>query len=415
MRQLAAIAISIGLAKSSLGLGQIGSWEQLLFIGTTCTFFWVNGLLHAMLPIYPNLPESGRKSLIFNTFAVFNALAAILFFFLFFVKKWLVPALTGQPDLPDFDLFIVWLCLGLPSFPVEHFFLLKEKGRAIFWWGVAGFGGQVLCAVVPIWLGFGIKGALVSLIVLTAVRWLFSAWLTFRWGKNKLDKPLIVNYLRLAGPLMANQIAGSFILLFDAWLVGWYFKNEALFAIFRYGAREFPLALALSTGLATAMVPRIAADFSGGLDELKTRNRRLMHLVFPAVIGLLLVSKWLFPLVFNPNFAASVPVFNLFLLISASRLVQTYPAMLALGETKAVFWITILEILVKIALGFWLIKIGGLPGLALANVLAFWVEKLGQMFFLWKKHGLSPRELMDWPLFFGYSVAMLAAFAVANL
>lgn len=413
MRQFAAIAISIGLAKSGLLIGQIGAWEQLLFIGTTCTFFWVTGLLHGMLPIFPKLSENGRKSLIFNVFALFNGIAAVLFLVLFFGKEQLVPALTGRAELPNFGLFIGWLCLGLPSYPVEHFFLLKEKGPAIFWWGLAGFGGQVFCAVVPIFLGFGLDGALIALIVLAAARWLFSAWLAFRWGKTGLDKPLIINYLSTSWPLMANQIAGSFILLFDAWLVGWHYRDEVIFAIFRYGAREFPLALALSMGLATAMTPRIAADFSGGLAELRTRNRRLMHLVFPSVIGLLLLSKWLFPLVFSPGFAASVPVFNLFLLISASRLVMTYPAMLALGEGRAVFYITILEVLVKVALGFWFIKIGGLPGLALANVLAFWVEKLGQLLFLWKKHGIAPREIMDWPLFFGYSAAMMAAWMVA--
>mgnify|MGYP000894271773 CR=1 FL=1 len=415
MRQLSAVAISIGLAKSSLSLGQIGAWEQLLFIGTTCTFFWVTGLLHGMLPIYPNLPENQRKSLIFNVFVVFNGLATGLFLLLFFGKNWIVPALTGRPELEHFDLFVLWLCIGLPSYPVEHYFLLKEKGCAIFWWGIFGFGGQICCAVLPIWLGFGLHGALIALISLSAARWFFSAYLTVRWGKLFLDKSLIISYLQISWPIMANQIAGSFVLFFDAWLVGHYFHDEAAFAVFRYGAREFPLALALSTGLATAMVPRLAADFSTGLDELRSRDRKLMHLVFPAVIGLLLLSKWLFPLVFNPNFGASVPIFNLFLLISASRLVMTYPAMLALGEVRAVFWVTILEILVKIALGFWLIKIGGLPGLALANVLAFWVEKIGQMLFLWKKHGVLPGQILDLRLFLGYSAAMLAAWAVSCL
>jgi Polysaccharide biosynthesis C-terminal domain len=413
MRQGAAILTSIGLAKSGLGLGEIGTWEQLLFIGSTCTFFWIIGLLHSMLPIYPKLDENERKSLIFNAFCIFNLLAFCLFLILFFCKKWVTPLLSGRAEIPFFELFSIWLCWSIPSFLVEHFYLLKENGRAIFWWGVFGFGGQVACVLVPIFFGFGLRESILSLIFLSVIRWIWTLLLTIRWGAITWHKSLIINYLRQSWPLVLNQLAGNFILLFDAWLVGWWFKNEAIFAIFRYGAREFPLALALSTGLATAMIPLIAAEKWGGLAELRRRNLRVMHLVFPAVILLILNSKSLFGVVFNPDFAESAPIFNVFLLTTASRLLMTYSPMMAFGESRMIFKITLVEIFVKISTSFLFIKFWGLPGLAFSTVLAFSIEKGLQALFLRKKHGISLFQIVDLKWFLGYSAGMILAFLIA--
>jgi hypothetical protein len=41
MRLGAVVLTSILLAKSSLGIAEIGGYELLLYIGTTLTFFWV--------------------------------------------------------------------------------------------------------------------------------------------------------------------------------------------------------------------------------------------------------------------------------------------------------------------------------------------------------------------------------------
>ncbi|MEZ5032210.1 MAG: hypothetical protein R2787_12460 [Saprospiraceae bacterium] len=40
-RQGATVLIAILLAKSDLSLGDIGQYEQLLFLGYTLTFFWL--------------------------------------------------------------------------------------------------------------------------------------------------------------------------------------------------------------------------------------------------------------------------------------------------------------------------------------------------------------------------------------
>ena len=50
------------------------------------------------------------------------------------------------------------------------------------------------------------------------------------------------------------------------------FTDENAFAIFRYGARELPLATALVGGLYTAMVPEVAKNLSQALPLLKQKS-----------------------------------------------------------------------------------------------------------------------------------------------
>lgn len=413
LRQATVILTGILLAKSGLPLTEIGTFEQLLFIGTTCTFFWMNGLLQGLLPIYPTLDENGRKSLIIKVFALLNGLAIGLFLLFFGLEKWVSFAFTGRAELPHFTLFAAWLALTIPSYPVEQFYLLKNRPAAIIAWGLAGFGLHLLAVILPIRAGLGLRGMLLAMLALAAARWI---WAAFIFLKNSLPaahltahfSPLTA-YLKLSAPLAANSIIGNLIVVFDVWLVGWWFRDEAVFAIFRYGSREFPLAIALSAGLSAAMIPLLAGAVKTGLPELRRKSVRLMFWVFPPAIGLMLCSGWLFPQVFNSEFSEAAPIFNIYLFLATSRVVLTPVPMMAFGETRAIFWVSIIELLVKILTGFLFIHLWGLSGLAWSMVVAFWVEKLGQAWFLRRKYGIGPGEIVDFRWLVFWSLGLMGA------
>jgi O-antigen/teichoic acid export membrane protein len=138
-----------------------------------------------------------------------------------------------------------------------------------------------------------------------------------------------------------------------------------------------------------------------------------MHLLFPLTITLLFLSEPLFPVVFNPDFAASAPLFNIYLLITASRVLLPNAIVLAKGEPRAIFGVGMVELAVKIALGFLFIHWWGLAGVAWSAVLAFWVEKLGLIWFLEKKHDVRTRKWLDLQWYWGYLAALAAAFMIS--
>lgn len=415
MRQGSIFLTSIVLAKSGLGMEGIGAYEVLLYIGTAVTFFWVSGLLQAMTPVHGRLHPADRGAFLFNVFLVFCGISAALCGLLLLTENWVVPLLTGLPQVPYFGLFCAYLFFYLPAFQVEYIYLLRKKARQVLAWGLVSFGLHVAAVGLPLCMGGGLRESLLALTGLNAVRWLWTAGLVGRIKRVSLRLDLIRQYLVFSLPLTAGVLVGNVILLFDNWLVGWYYRDEAVFAMFRYGAREFPLALALATALGVSIIPRLSEDLAGGLADLKAMTRRLFHLLFPLTIVLLLFSRWLFPLVFNPGFAASAPIFNIFLLLTASRVLLPNSVVLAIGSPRVILYISLVELAVKVTLGFLFIRWWGLAGVAWSAVAAYWTEKIGLVWYLERYYGVRTAQWLDWRTYGCWVAALMAAYVLISV
>ncbi|MCB0524535.1 MAG: polysaccharide biosynthesis C-terminal domain-containing protein [Lewinellaceae bacterium] len=410
MRMGSAILTGILLAKTGLSTAEIGAWEMLLYLGTTFTFFWVNGLLQGMLPIHSKLGEAAQKEFIFNNFLLFCGIALVVFLVLIIGESWIAPALTGLTQVPYFKLFCFYLLFNLPSYPVENIYLVKEHPLRIALWGMAIFGLHLVAIFLPILLGLGLGGGIKALVVLGFLKFLWSFRLALSYGSFKFNPDLLKALILFSAPLMLTTVVGNLMLLFDNWLVNWHFKDPSVFAIYRYGAREFPLALALLTALGTSLIPNLSVLPEIGLRDLKSKSLRLMHLLFPLNILLICTSAWLFPRVFNPDFALSAPIFNIYLLTLASRVLLPASIMMANDDSGNIFRISILEMSVKVILGFWFIRLWGLEGLAWSVVISFWVEKIGLILILELKHGIRTLDWVSWKWYLFYVSALFVSY-----
>jgi len=124
----------------------------------------------------------------------------------------------------------------------------------------------------------------------------------------------------------------------------------------------------------------------------------------------MLTSDWWFPLVFNSNFAESANVFDVFLLIVISRLIFPQTILIALGKTKTILFISILETLLNIVLSIWLVHIYGLVGIAFGTVLAFMFEKIVIAFYLKTKEGIRFSDYTPVGWFTFYSLILVGVY-----
>ena len=411
MRLGTAVGISIVLAKSGLSAAEIGVYEMLLYVGTILSFFWVNGLLQGIPPLFQRKTPEAQARFYTQIFIIFSALAVGLYLLLTLGESRVCQWLTGREALPYFKWYALFLLFNLPTYPVEYFYLVQGRPWKIAFWGLAGLGGQFLAVALPVWAGSGMELAMQALAAVGLLKFLWALGLVLRLGSGQWQFGEIRDYLRFSWPLTLNVLAGNIIVLFDSWLVSWYYHDEAMFAIYRYGSREFPLATALATALGVVMSSRISADREAGLQELKRRSTRLMHTVFPITIGLLFVAPLLFPLVFNPDFAASAPLFNIYLLVTASRVLLPNAVVLALGAPQMIFRWGLVELVLKVLSGFIFIHFWGLPGVAWSVVLTFWVEKIGLSWYL-QRQGIRPGDWLPVRVYFFWIVLLAAAYMI---
>jgi len=376
MRQGSIILIGIFLTKSAIGIDAIGQYELLFFIGTTLSIFWVNSMLQGVLTMYPKLNFEQQRDLIFNTYTTILGTGIFMLLIFMMGKHFLLPALTGQADVPYFWLYFLFFTINLPTYLVEYIYLLDNRPKHIFGYGVFSFGLQFLVIVLPLYLGYTLRESFICLVFLGVLKHFWTLWLVFRKGFPKFDASLLSPYWKVVVPLIGVAIMGGFTLFFDNWLVGYVFKDEGTFAIFRFGARELPLVTALGMAFGTALIPEVSKSEAFALKQIKQKSAYLMHFLFPISLLLLLTSRNWFPWLFSSEFIESAAIFNVYLLLVISRLI--FPNSILVGKkwTKIQFWATFVGLIFNIGLSVWWVFQFGIIGIAYATVVAFFIEKL---------------------------------------
>lgn len=406
-----AILISVAMAKSGIDLSVIGLYEALMLIGAALTSFWMSGLANGILPVYPTLEDKEKSAFLFNVFVLFVVLSTSVTGLMWLFREPIRLGMTNLETLPHFDLLCIYLALNLPTFLVEYVYILLKKSKEIVLFGVFSFLGQFLVVVVPLFLGYSLAWSFTGMVIMAAIKfiWLISILIKKRrinWHFQRLQPYLIIAY-----PIILYTFIGGIMTYVDGVVVMKFYDEEQL-AVYRFGAREFPLALALLTAMSTALVPNIAEHLPSGLGQIKHRTRNLMLPLFGMSIALVFVSEWAYPLVFSEDFTDSAWVFNVYLLALVSRILLPQTILIGLKKTKIILWASLIETALNLALSLWLIQFMGLFGVALATVIAFLTEKVILMIYTHRVLKIKLSEYLDVKRYLICSLGLIVAFFI---
>lgn len=391
-RQIAIVLGSIILAKSAMSTQDIGKFETLNYLGQFMAVFWVNGLTQAFLAIYPKVAQSQQRNFVSAVFIFFTLLSLACSLILLLGRPLLLPFLIESKSIEGFYWFCLYSFASIPSFLIPSILMLRSESKELLKFTLFYFFGYITVFLLNMLLG----GQLINLLILLNV-FAFSLLfisakfsLTFSW--HPTYKKWIKRLMLIGSPLIGYSILSGLAPLFDSWLVQRFYEDKSVFAIYRYGAREFPLTVTLAIGLGTALVSTVSNNLNDGCQQIKDRSRRLYPFVFITSAILILTSDFFFTRVFNPDFKSSVPVFNLYILIIISRMIYPQTIMMGLKRTKALLYISIVELFINIFCSFVLGYKFGLIGIAAGTLIAFTAEKIMQAMYLFFVKGISIRS-----------------------
>jgi O-antigen/teichoic acid export membrane protein len=428
MRQFGFILTSFLLAKSGLPINEIGVFETLLFIGTSLSYFWINGLIQSVLAFIPNINKEEKQSVYFSIALIFMGLSGFLFLILKLFPTFILSALTSSPTLPYFDLFSLYLLFNLAPFFLEGFWAVENRPLSIFVF--SGISNLILpfAVAIPLWLNQSFEISFYGLLIVALMRFIWLIIVLIKNNNFTINYTQLNQFIKLSLPIMAYSLLNGFVMTFIFWIVGNHLAgNTAEFAIFRFGAREFPLIAALSTGLSNAFVPKISEKMAqnaqislrgieateGGIFlELKHKTTQLFHILFPISIVLMLASKQLFPFVFNPSFVRSADIFNIFLLLLISRALFPQTILLALKQTKTLLIISIIETISIVLLSYFGIYCLNTEGVAWALVLGFLLEKIIIICVLKRRYSIDFQYYTNVSLYFIYSALLILSYFI---
>jgi len=404
--------ISIAFAKSNYTVNDIGLYEKFIYFAGALSFFWTNGLIQSLLGQYHKIKSKNEQATyIFNNVILAATFSVLIFLIVLSFEKPLSRFFINNEALPYKFIFLSYLLISPLTYFIEYIYLLNNKLSSIYLYGVVSYFFQLLIIIIPAFILNDLVYSLWGLLIITLLRliWLFKTLLKFSIFSLSLNQIKLA--LKLSRPLILGAFIAGSIPYVDGILVAMHF-DDSIFAIYRYGARELPISVLLASAFSNAMIPILnnSTSIIPGIKQLKRQALQLMHVLFPLSIVLMITSFYLFKYIFNPIFIDSAPIFNIMLLLVIPRMVFPQTILLAQGQNKYLLWASIIEFFTKLAFSFILLSTFSIKGIALATVIAFSIEKIILMFFVYKKNQLLPHHYTHMSWFIFYSILTITTY-----
>jgi O-antigen/teichoic acid export membrane protein len=376
LRLSSILLVGIFFAKGNLSLSDIGGYESIMFLSSLVSFFWVSAILNGLISKYQTLKEEEKKKYIFNVSILISIINLFIVCLLFLFEQQVNKGINND-DTELFNLALLYILLNNPSYLIEYFFIITDRTKRLVQYGFANFSLNLIAVLIPIALGLGIKYALAGLIITAFIRIIVLMNILHQHTIKILDYRMIREHLVYSLPLIISLLLSGSSEYIDSFLISSHFGPDQ-FALFRYGAKELPIAVLLANALSTAIVPRLGnkEQIKNHLVELKIESAKLMNLLFPLSIVLLLTSYWIYPLIFRQEFIESAKIFNVYILLLISRMIFPQSVVLALQKTNVIFKVALIEIIVNVTVSYLLMLKFGLIGVAYGTVVAFLIDKL---------------------------------------
>ncbi len=365
------ILINVLLAKTAMATSELGKFEYFLFVASSVSFFWVTGIMQALLALF-NRKESNKNTLFYSS---------TLLIFLFSIVSFLVALLIIKPSTDSISVYqknilLIYLLINPISFLVEHILLLNNQYRSLIAFGVISFITPPLIISAPVFYDLNITFSFYALIIWTTIKLIYVIYLLKKYNQFNINIKQINKLFYNALPLIGTSLVAGSAAYIDGFIVKNYYDSET-FAIFRYGAKEFPLFLIAASAFSNSMIPEVAKEgnFTHALRQIKESSGKMIFRFFPIAIIMLFSSQYLFPFVFNNDFLESYKVFDIYLLLILSRFIFAQTILIGLKKQKIVFFVSIGELMVNVAASLIFVQYFGYLGVAYGTVVAYLFEK----------------------------------------
>lgn len=423
MKPVIFLIISIVFTKSRLSAEDIGQWEMFMFIGSLLTFFWVTGIIQSLLPLY-NRNRTYRKTgengvtkspEIYNAFLLL-CLFSLLFFILGHSLKSNFSVFHNRGNVPFINLLLLYILFSSPVCLIEYIYLLNNRSYRIFQYGLYTFTAQLLFIITPLLFGKGIIWSIYGLLLITFFRWIWLIILLRRYTQMKISVEFMKEHLYIAAPLILTTLISGSAQYSDGIIISTIYRDPAKFALFRYGAKEFPLVLMLANGLHSALLSEFSTRerMKESLEKLWIKSKRLMHILFPLSMVMMLIARWLYPVMFRPEFHRSSGIFLVYSLLIIPRLVFPQTILIGRKKTQVTLVAALIELVVNVIFSLLLIKNYGLVGVALATFIAYIVNNLVMVIYVWVKMKIKPSEYIPLRVYAIYSILIGVLFILID-
>ncbi len=371
-----AITFSIPLVLArQLSLTDYGTYKQLFLLAMTLQAVLPFGMAQSLYFFIPRADDRKPYLVQSHLFLLLGGIVGAILL-LFFSEP--LSRAFSNPGIQDYRLLVApYVICTIASYPLEISLTAQGKTRAAAICYIASDSLRAIVLIAPILLGWGLRGSLIGIAALSAVRLAFVwALITFSVRGKWWDTRAFLRQLSYAAPFGAAMVLNQPQQAAHQYAVS-SVVAPTLFAIYAVGCFQIPLVDLLYQPTSEILMVRIAElERAERLQEcvwaFREAASKLAYLFFPLGALLWVTAPEFIGALFGPRFLPAVPIFRISLL---GVILPTLPmdgVLRARNETRYLFWSYFLKALVTVPLVYFTVKhwgmIGGIAGWAIAEL-----------------------------------------------
>jgi hypothetical protein len=164
------------------------------FIASAVSFFWVNGLIQSLLPLYNSnktfrvlaVNKKSKSPELFNAFVLLSAFSFLAYIFCLLFQR-AFHLFEGVKDISFMNLIFVYILLSNPGHLIEYIYLLKNKSTELIIYGFSTFAMQLVIVTLPVISGYPVEFAIWGLNLISVIRLLWLGVLLRRHARLKIS------------------------------------------------------------------------------------------------------------------------------------------------------------------------------------------------------------------------------------
>lgn len=344
------LASQVLYAVTGIVLARLLSTEDFGLVGAVLVFQAFASLLVDSGFAYALLQRKAPTQTDYSTVLWFNmAVAVILYIALFFCAPLIARWFGGDPRLvPLSRVMFLSFILNASSIVQVNRLMKRMDVRMV---AVSNTVGLIVAAVVGIWLavgGYGAWAIVWQTIALAAVK-SGVLWATQRWKPSaEFSWTALRSFFGIGSRMMVTSFLNTLFLNIYAFFIG----NRAGLSPLGYYSQADKWSkmgiMSLSQVLTSSFLPALSAvqdDRERFMRACAKMNRFTSYLLFPAMLGLMVMATPLFHVLFGDKWDPSIILFQLLLLRGIFTVLTGFynNILLAQAHARTIMWMEVLR------------------------------------------------------------------------
>lgn len=269
---------------------------------------------------------------------------------------------------------------------------------------------DVFLIIIPFYFHVPLKNIVLIMAIGPVLRTVFIGGLvssqlhdSVAWGD--LKKELRKSFYYAIG-LFFVAIAGMASVEVDKWVVSNYYVSDLMYAVYAIGARKIPFLSAVTSSITSSLIVHYSSQIKNNnyeeiLRAIRSVTDKLFLLILPLLAWLFVFAREVMVILFQ-KYAASAPIFRIYLFIIITNFFFAQSILLGKGMSRINAWIGAAEVLINIIMSLLLVRFIGMIGPAIATLIAHWAFQLMIMWYCRQKYDIPIRQFLPtykiWPV-----------------